>query len=86
MRGLPIGGVVGQGLAALVLWRSDWAYFVEAFNAKFSYRHNDICHRCKASKLGGDLSFTDFRVESGWSQTARSTADFIRDGLSEFAP
>ena len=45
----------------------DWA----------SYRHNDLCYRCRASKVAMDLMWTDCTEAAGYLRAMLTTQDFL---------
>ena len=88
LQGKLIGGEAHSmfGKASLVMMRADWAWIEEMWNSKFTFKANQLCIRCKATKNPGPYSFEHFGASGGWNRTHRSTAEFITEALPKFAP
>ena len=76
MSGQPIAGQYRLAFSEI---RGDEEFMAWLF-AWNSYRHDWCCHRCMASKVVPDFSFTDFRMEKAvWAETMVSHTDFCRN-------
>jgi len=78
MAGSPLAGPTAEESVKLAFAQmrgdNDFYAFLMGWN---SYRHNDLCNRCRASKVDTDRIWTDFSDNAGYLATLLTTAEFL---------
>ena len=63
--------------------RGDWKQHVQGFKLTHYYSCNNICHRCRASRVDPSVAYTNFSKYASWKQTIRSHREFLLEEIGE---